>query len=572
VTPLISKLNEKLLTEVAEKTGGKYLSLNGVGTVAGQLKADLDAVEKAEYRSRVEKLLEDRFQYPLAAGLVLMLVPILLLGGRFGRTLTVLLAGFVVMSSQAGAKGILEKDDGDVDAALELFHKGRFGDAVKALEEIEAKMPARPDLLYDIALSKDSAGDHDAAIEAIDKALGIVSQAKKPRPDWPSKARLLYAKGTILGHKALKEDKEKKPPMEVRGIWRQAVEALTEAIVADPESDDTRRNLELAAMAAYPSCRKLDDPHEPNNTANEAKFLKPDPNSMEVKENLLLCPGDLDFFKLPVNPGETLIAGVTKPPNGSEKAAAGPDNNQPQPARVDITLTDQDGQVLSPRGKQVRFMARNQGTYIMKIQGPDKEEEDGIPYVLDARVIPPCPAGDDAMEDNDSREASKPIEDGQHSFRVCPSDDDWFAYTEKKGTQKQVTLQVPEGEGPLALEVFSADGSPLDVNTESGEKGSQSGAVFPKAEQDAPFYIRVFGGGGQGFYSLVIKDPKGNGNQQQNQNQPQSQQQKQDKQQQAGSQTMRELLDSIDRNEENLEAEEASRNFPYRDHVPEKDW
>jgi len=35
---------------------------------------------------------------------------------------------------------------------------------------------------------------------------------------------------------------------------------------------------------------------------------------------------------------------------------------------------------------------------------------------------------------------------------------------------------------------------------------------------------------------------------------------------------MRELLDDIDGNDENLEAKEAERSSPYREWVPEKDW
>jgi hypothetical protein len=185
------------------------------------------------------------------------------------------------------------------------------------------------------------------------------------------------------------------------------------------------------------------------------------------------------------------------------------------------------------------------------------------------------------MEPNDTRDAPKPLPDGDHSLRVCPGNDDWFTYTEKQGTQKQVVLAVPKGEGPLELEVFSADGSPVDVAAKDGEEGQARVAALPKAEQDAPFAIRVFGGGSQGFYRLSVKDGQGGGGQDRQQQDRKDQQDQQDQQQkppeqkpepQAGSKTMRELLDAIDRNDENLEAKEAMRKSPYREYVPEKDW
>jgi len=63
-------------------------------------------------------------------------------------------------------------------------------------------------------------------------------------------------------------------------------------MVLDPAAVDTRRNLELAAMSAWPPCSKIDDQYEPNNSAAEAKFLTPDPNTLEAKADLVLCPED----------------------------------------------------------------------------------------------------------------------------------------------------------------------------------------------------------------------------------------------------------------------------------------
>ena len=555
VTPVVSKLNEDLLKDMANRTGGKYFSLSGAADVASAIAAEIGAMEKAEYQSEVERLKEDRFQYPLGLALVLLVVAFLLLPGpsrRLGLTLLLL----CLITRPLAAKGIFEKDHPLVAEALALLDEGKAGEAAKALEDLSQELGQRPDFFYDLALARDRQGETAQALEAIDKAISALDGAREVRPDWPSKARLLHAKGTILMHKAASEA----DAQAARQTWRQAVDALAEALVLDPEAEDTRMNLELAAGPAYPPCSKLDDKYEPNDRPEEAKFLEPDPNTLKVRADLLLCPDQEDYFKLPLRQGETLLAAVEAKGQGA-----------PKPADVDLSALGPDGvSVRAGPSKQVRQRAMEAETVYLRVTGP--KQDDGVPYVLDAQVIPQCPVGDDGMEPNDSREGAKPLPDGDHSLRVCPGNDDWFTYTEKQGTQKQVVLFVPEGEGEVELEVWSADGAPLDIAREGGTRV----ANLPKAQQDAAFTIRVFGGGQDSFYQLSVRDAQGqqqqDQQQQQNQQQDQQQKQQQDQQQQQGSQTMRELLEEIDKNEENLEAKEALRASPYREWVPEKDW
>ncbi|MBM4396502.1 MAG: VWA domain-containing protein [Deltaproteobacteria bacterium] len=590
VTPVLSKLDEGVLKDLAGRSGGRYFSLSGGADVAGAIAAEIAMLEKAEYRSQVDRLLEDRFQYPLGAAVALMVAAALLAGGagvrRRGAAAAAVaaLAVGAAVPVPADAKGVFERDHGGVADAVALLAQGRAGEAAKALEELAAELGVRPDLYFDLALARDRQGEHAQAVEAADKALSALRAARESRPDWPTEARILHAKGTILMRRAASEAAAKKDTREVRKVWRQAVEALSAALVADPAAEDTRRNLELAAGAAWPPCSKLDDPHEPNDTPDEARFLTPDPNTLTAKADLLLCPGNEDWFKLPLRAGETLMASVVAPAEGGaaaqpQGAPGGQPGDAPKPAATDLALVAADGQVFGGPAKQVRRRAIGAETAFLRVTGP--KEEDGTPYVLDARVVPACPAGDDGMEPNDAREATKPLPDGDHGLRVCPGSDDGLTSTEKQGTQKQVVLAVPAGEGPLELEVWSADGAPVDVERQDGEEGAARAARLPKAEQDAPFAIRVFGGGQEGFYRLSVRDADGqDGGQdrkqdqqdQQDQQQQQEQQQEQQQQEQQGSRTMRELLDDIDGNDENLEAKEAERSSPYREWVPEKDW
>lgn len=574
VTPVMSKLNEELLGQLAKQTGGKYFGLRPGNDVAASLIAELDALEKAEYQMAVDRLMEDRFQYPLAAALVLAVLAFLLLGGaRVRQAAAVGALALCLVPGAAQAKSFFEMAHGGVAKALEQLAAGQSGDAATALEQIATELPNRPDVQFNLALARSVTGQHKEALDAIDAALSALGNARDVHPDWPTQQRLLHAKGTILMHQGRRLGDEKKDLKEVRAVYRQAVDALVQAILLDPGAEDSRRNLELASMAAYPPCARMDDPNEPNNVREEAKFLPPDPATGKVTQELLLCPGDEDHFRLPIQPGETVIASVLKQMPVEGKPG--------EPAMVDLALMDGTGRILRAAGKQVRWRADAAGDLFFQVTGP--RDEDGVSYVIDLAVIPPCPAGDDRMEDNDTREAARAIEDGDLPGRICGMDEDWFSYTEKQGTQKQVVLAFEVGEGPLELEVFSADGAPLDIRRQDGEAGVALDATLPKAEQDAPFLIRVHGGGAEGFYQLSVKDPSGGQKQPQEdqqpqdqdqppQEQPQEQQPQEQQKPQPKSGAMREMLEALDRNDENLEAQEALRQSPYREYMPQKDW
>lgn len=579
VSLILSKLNEELLRDISAKTGGKYLALTPGSDVAGELARETDALEKAEYQAQVNRLLEDRFQYPLAIGIVFLLLPLLWAGGR-GRWVQKAVATALLVVGVAGtarADGFFDRDHPKVTDALELLDGGKAGEAVQTLEALTSVLPPRADLFYDIAIANTVAGNHDKAIEYIDKALDALTRQTEQTPEVPPKARALHAKGTILGEKARKMSGAKADPREVRQVYRQAVLALSQALILDPTAKDTQNNLEIAALAAFPPCSKLDDDQEPNNNREQAQFIKLDPETLTATNNLLLCPDDEDWFKIQLGAGETLFAEVQKTPKTEEPVGVAqgisgtPDTpaEQPEPADVDMTLSKEDATTLVTLVKQTMYRTTEPENVVVQITGP--KQEDGVVYVLETRVIPACPDGDDGMESNDSRDAARTIENGDHSLRVCSGDEDWFSYMAKKGESKQISMQTQNGEGPLGLDVYTADGAPLDVQTSVNESGTASGVTLPQAEQDAPYLIRVFGPSTEGFYNLSIKDPEGQ-NQDQKQQDQQEQEQEEPKQEEQGSQTMRELLEAIDGNDENLEAQEAARNSPLKDYIPEKDW
>jgi Ca-activated chloride channel family protein len=70
---VVSRLNDELLTEIAELTGGKYFHYNG-SPVAQEIYEEIEQLEKREYAALVEELRIDRYQFLLLPVFLLLLL------------------------------------------------------------------------------------------------------------------------------------------------------------------------------------------------------------------------------------------------------------------------------------------------------------------------------------------------------------------------------------------------------------------------------------------------------------------------------------------------------------------
>jgi len=84
VTPMFSELNERLLREIAVKTGGEYFQLGPAGGLK-RLRKAIDALEKQEYEATFKHLRDDRFQLAIIPAILLLLLEAMLSGRRRRR-------------------------------------------------------------------------------------------------------------------------------------------------------------------------------------------------------------------------------------------------------------------------------------------------------------------------------------------------------------------------------------------------------------------------------------------------------------------------------------------------------
>src|ERR1019366_4459864 len=71
---VLSRLDEQTLVALARETGGQYLRASPAGDEVDDLARRLDGLQQGDQKTKLFNRFENRYQYPLAAGLILLLV------------------------------------------------------------------------------------------------------------------------------------------------------------------------------------------------------------------------------------------------------------------------------------------------------------------------------------------------------------------------------------------------------------------------------------------------------------------------------------------------------------------
>jgi hypothetical protein len=249
--------------------------------------------------------------------------------------------------------------------------------------------------------------------------------------------------------------------------------------------------LDVRVEAAAPPC--ADDALEDDDGPAQATPV----TAALAWEELALCPGDDDWFALPLAAGDTLVVDVT---TGSAGAAHPPT----------VAVHGPDGAVLAtsgPTGVGARVIAAAaaDGEHTIVVGGAPPG---GLAY----RIRPTVYAGgvvggcvDDPYEDDDEPAAATPVSLAAGRAAVlaqrCDGDVDWFAVPLPGGRSLSLTLEH-EAPGPLWLAVQDPAGLVLaDVAVPTGARD----ALTVDALLVGDYLVRVSGPDGvEGPYRLTI--------------------------------------------------------------------
>ncbi len=225
-----SRLDEAGLREVAEATGGFYepLGAQGEGLVAVWHRG-LESMAKTELAGRLRRVPHERFQWPLAFGILCLLIEMLVREGT--RRATVRAAAAAVLLALMVPPSALASPQ----SAARAWEAGDWARAAAEWRDAATHDPSDLRLRFNEGAAAYRAGDLPAATAAFGKALETEHV--------PLQQQAYYNLGNSQFR--LGERSEQSNPQETVGAWQAALKAYDGALRLDPKDDDARFNREL---------------------------------------------------------------------------------------------------------------------------------------------------------------------------------------------------------------------------------------------------------------------------------------------------------------------------------------
>jgi Ca-activated chloride channel family protein len=237
-----SHLDENTLTQIAEATGGMYQPLGqqgqGLGVIYDKALASLPKHDIASRRTRVY---EERFQWPLAAGIGLLFASLLIGtrrrtpaegGKKKAKTSKPVRATQAATAVALAMLAVPTLVHASAQSAESAFKKGDYNKAEKQYEDAAAQHPDDAALQYDLGASAYKTGEFDTALPAFQKALSTDDPALQQQA--------FYNIGNTqyrIGQKT-----EKASPQDTIKQWQGAVQSYDAALKLKPDDADAKFN------------------------------------------------------------------------------------------------------------------------------------------------------------------------------------------------------------------------------------------------------------------------------------------------------------------------------------------
>lgn len=305
-------------------------------------------------------------------------------------------------------------------------------------------------------------------------------------------------------------------------------------------------------VEVIPPCFAQQEESEDNNSRDKAAAA-PEMKGVLGQAQMHICEEDQDWMRLELSQGETLFVDVL----------AQMDAETQKVPELEVALLDEVGaEVVS----DVELVPTSQGViYGVELRQADRDRvlylqvrpaqgKNQGPYQVQVFRYPPCPQGDDWLEDNDRPDQARelpPTKDPVRHLRMCPGDADYMKIQAKKedrivlGLRHDQPQAQPDDSGDApddGAQAPEAGQVRFRLWNEAGDTVISDGAVVQapapqktpvqqaiqteKLEEDTTFLLEISTDGELArFYDIIPLD--GNSQQQQQEQQQQEQQQDQ---------------------------------------------
>jgi Ca-activated chloride channel family protein len=266
---VVSQFHPDALMKVAQQAGGRYWNATPGEEEITDLLKDVGALDRTEQAERKYLVFEERFQFPLALAVLLILIEVSMPVRRIRKAVSILAMGMALFGSEARADSFLGRQPPvgayiDNEKGLKAYKDGKLEEAEKKFGNAQAAVPNLPEMQYNQGLIQMQKGEaENAARDFTDSAQGAARLG-----DAKLESESLYNLGGALAQKK-----------DLKGAVHSYLGAIASAQRAqDPALEaDARRNLQL--LIAERQKQKQQEQQEKKDQQNkEGKEGKQDPS------------------------------------------------------------------------------------------------------------------------------------------------------------------------------------------------------------------------------------------------------------------------------------------------------
>lgn len=250
--------------------------------------------------------------------------------------------------------------------------------------------------------------------------------------------------------------------------------------------------LEVTEPQVGPDPERCQDSFEPNNSQGEASAL-----IQGQWGDLHLCPGERDWYALPVQPQEELTVTM---------------DFAPQSPNVEMELVSEDGvSILAPGlgrqgGRDLRWVSDRSGRVFLRVRGVLQGEQVAT-YALrvDRRLLDTEPDCVDDFDPNEEAQRAQEIRAGVYpNLSLCPQEDqeDWFAILLERRQRVTARALFSQADADLDMRLWRPGAQSVLSQSQSQTDNEE---VSGEAQEDGLHLIQVsWRGGGPTSYNLAV--------------------------------------------------------------------